>query len=211
VNGPSRLRALIKSSASTREPEDAGEQCDLCAAAVAAEHRHVLERSTNQMLCTCRPCSLLFDHDAAGGDRYRLVPERRQPVDVDIDEAAWGSLRIPVELAFFVRNNDGTIRAYYPSPAGRIESTLPLDSWSEIEAANPSLQTLQPEVEALLVNRVTRPARYWMTGIDACYRLVALFREHWSGIGGGDAVRREVERFFDELASRRGARVRSST
>jgi hypothetical protein len=210
VNAPSRLRELIRAPA-TRRPEVEEERCDLCAAPVPVEHRHVLERAENQMLCACRPCALLFDHDAAGGDRYRLVPERRRPVDIDIDEAAWSSLRLPVELAFFVRAADGTVRAYYPSPAGRIESTLPLDSWSEIEAANPALQALQPEVEALLVSRVTQPARYWLTGIDVCYRLVALFRKHWSGIGGGDTVRSEVGRFFDELASRRGARVRSST
>lgn len=208
MTAPSRLRALIEGSA--RRPEAAAaERCELCGANVPEQHRHVLELSAGEILCACRPCALLFDHDAAGGDRYRLVPERRRPVEIDIDESAWRSLRIPVELAFFVRGADDTIRAYYPSPAGRIESTLPLDTWTDIENANPALHSLQPQVEAVLVDRLAEPPRYWLTGIDVCFRLVALFRKHWHGIGGGDRVRHEVARFFDELSPRAGARTRS--
>jgi hypothetical protein len=203
------LRALIDGSGVRRQATDAPERCELCGANVPEQHRHVLELSAGEILCACRPCALLFDHDAAGGDKYRLVPERRRPVAIDIDESAWRSLRIPVELAFFVRGGDGTIRAYYPSPAGRIESTLPLDSWTEIEDANPALHSLQPQVEAVLVDRLAKPPRYWLTGIDVCFRLVALFRKHWHGIGGGDTVRREVARFFDELSPRADARTRS--
>jgi hypothetical protein len=206
---PSRLRSLIDGPGLQRPGAPVPERCDMCGANLPDEHRHVLERAGGELMCACRPCSLLFDHDAAGGDRYRLVPQRRQAVELAIDEAAWRSLRIPVDLAFFVRAEGGPIRAYYPSPAGRIESTLPLDSWAEIEAASPALRSLQPDVEAVLVNRLAQPPRYWLTGIDACYRLVALFRQHWSGIGGGDAVRREVARFFDEFTPRGKAQVRS--
>ncbi len=45
------------------------------------------------------------------------------------------------------------MQAYYPSPMGATESLLRLEAWKELEAANPVLATLEPDVEALLVDR----------------------------------------------------------
>ena len=42
---------------------------------------------------------------------------------------------------------------FYPSPMGATESLLGLDAWERLEAANPVLGELEPDVEALLVNR----------------------------------------------------------
>jgi hypothetical protein len=44
--------------------------------------------------------------------------------------------------------------ALYPGPAGATESLLSLDAWEQLVASNPALADLEPDVEALLVNRI---------------------------------------------------------
>src|SRR5207248_445679 len=81
---------------------DAEERCELCHAPIPAVHRHMLELSSRELVCACRPCSLLFDREGAGGGRYKLVPERRLRLDdFAIGDGIWEELRIPVEMAFF--------------------------------------------------------------------------------------------------------------
>ena len=59
--------------------------------------------------------------------------------------------------------------AMYPSPAGATESLLPLTAWTTLVADNPVLGQLEPDVEALLVNRVGESREYFLAPIDACY------------------------------------------
>jgi hypothetical protein len=89
--------------------------------------------------------------------------------------------------------------AFYPSPMGATESHLELSAWTELEAANPVLATLEPDVEALLVNRARGARRQWLVPIDDCYRLVAVIRTRWRGFTGGREVWQELERFFEDL------------
>jgi hypothetical protein len=72
---------------------------------------------------------------------------------------------------------------------------------------NPVLSQLQPDIEALLVNRVGHAhdlsaAEYYIAPIDECYRLVGLIRTNWKGLSGGSEVWVEIGRFFSELRSR---------
>jgi hypothetical protein len=95
----------------------------------------------------------------------------------------------------------------YPSPAGATESLLPLEAWSSIVQANPALNHLEPDVEALLVNRVgqsrgSAAAEYYIVPIDTCYKLVGLIRLHWRGLSGGTEVWQEISNFFAELRYR---------
>jgi hypothetical protein len=95
----------------------------------------------------------------------------------------------------------------YPSPAGAVESLLPLEAWAEIVRDNPALGGMEADVEALLVNRVGRsradvPAEYYLVPIDECYKLVGLIRAHWRGLSGGTEVWQEIGRFFADLKTR---------
>jgi hypothetical protein len=203
----SRLGRLAQQGPAAREPPAAAaaeERCELCNAPIAPLHRHMLELSSREIVCACRPCSLLFDREGAGAGRYKLVPERRLRLDgFAIDDLAWEQLRIPVDMAFFFHSSAAArVLAYYPGPMGPTESQLQLTAWREIEAENPLLADLEPDVEALLVNRVGDEHRHWLVPLDDCYSLVGLIRTHWRGLSGGSEVWSEIERFFAGLDRR---------
>ena len=60
--------------------------------------------------------------------------------------------------------------------------------------------TLEPDVEALLVNRAHGAREHFLVPIEDCYRLVALIRTRWRGLTGGREVWEELERFFAGLS-----------
>lgn len=185
------------------------ERCELCAEPLPERHKHLVDVAERELLCACRACSLLFDRSAAGGGHYRLVPDRCERLDdFHLDDEAWAGLRIPVDMAFFLRHGEsGAVTAFYPSPAGSTESLLQFDTWSEIEAANPALAAMEPDVEALLMNRVASAREHWIVGVDVCYRLVGIVRSHWQGFTGGDQCWQAVEDFFAELRDRAGTPI----
>jgi len=198
--------AEVTAASASEEPE---EHCELCHAPIPAEHRHLLEPSSWELVCVCRPCSLLFDRSGSGNGRYKLIPERRVRLEnFAMSDLAWEELRIPVDMAFFFHSSAlERVCAYYPGPMGPTESQLQLSSWQELEQANPILAELQLDVEALLVNRVRGARRQWLVPLDECYGLVGLIRTRWRGLTGGSEVWREIDGFFEEL----DRRARSAT
>jgi hypothetical protein len=65
-----------------------------------------------------------------------------------------------------------------------------------------SLAAVQPEVEALLVNRISEQALYFVVPIDMCYRLIGLIRTKWRGLSGGGEVWQAIAEFFADLERR---------
>jgi len=196
----------------------AAERCELCAAPLADRHRHLVDPDSGEVGCVCRPCALLFDRRQAAGGRRLLVPERaRRVADFSLDDGLWDDLAIPVGLAYFYAcSRAGRVRAFYPGPMGATESLLGLEAWEELERENPVLAALEPDVEALLVRRTGKEPvdpEYWIVPIDACYRLVALMRTRWRGLGGGREVWQAIGDFFTELGGgaarvdRQGGRI----
>jgi Family of unknown function (DUF5947) len=202
----SRLRRIARSG--TGAPEAAAERCDLCGEPIPSEHRHLLDLEKREVSCACRACSLLFDRRAAGGGHYRLIPDRSfRLVDFELDDVVWEELRIPVDMAFFYRGSrEERVMAFYPSPMGPTESLLGLEAWEELESANPVLRDMQPDVEALLVNRALGARQYYLVPIDECFRLVGLIRTRWRGFTGGKEVWEEIGRFFGDLERRARSR-----
>lgn len=201
--GPSsRLRSLARRAAEQRQAEQ--ETCDLCGESIPAEHRHVVDVRSRQLLCACRPCSILFDNPAAGGGHFRLLPERRVRIeDFRLTDEAWAGLRIPVEMAFFFHSSDaGRVVAFYPGPMGATESLLELEAWEELRAANPALDEMKPDFEALLIDRARGAREHWIVPLSDCYELTGVIRTRWRGLTGGREVQEEIQRFFERLASR---------
>jgi hypothetical protein len=121
----------------------------------------------------------------------------------DCDEEMWGLFQIPIGLAFFMRSTvSGGVVAFYPSPAGATESELSLDAWERLVQRNPVLEDLDPDAEALVVNRLADPPQYAIAPIDECYRLVGLIKTRWEGISGGAALEQAVPDFFAALRAR---------
>jgi len=125
-----------------------------------------------------------------------------------MDDDQWRSLQIPIRVAFIFRDSAAQkFIALYPSPAGPTESWLDAAVWSEIAALNPALQQMEPDVEALLINRLGRLGHdspegineYYIAPIDECFRLTGLLRAHWRGLSGGAKVWEEIASFFLEL------------
>lgn len=195
-----------------RDRQPAREVCDMCGEPLGSAHNHVANLGEHRLLCTCRACYLLFTPDGAGGQRLRAVPERyREVPDFAFTEAQWDALALPVDLVFLFEQSDGerrSVAAYYPSPAGATESQLDLDAWADIVAAHPLLQDVEPDVEAVLVRRQEDGSfACLVVPIDACYELVGLVRQNWSGLRGGDEVWRRIDAFFDGLHRRAGTRT----
>ena len=200
----SSLRRFAEEESEKAAKAAALEHCDLCGEPIPPEHRHLLEVSTREMMCACRPCSILFDREAASEGRYRLVPDRRLFLeDFEMSDAQWDSLRIPVDMAFFFYSTPAErVVAFYPSPMGPTESLLKLSAWEELERRNPVLGAMDRDVEALLVNRVRGAREHFLVSIDECYSLVGLIRTRWRGLSGGREVWEEIGRFFEELRER---------
>ena len=189
----------------------AQESCELCSEPIPSEHRHLLNVSTREIMCTCRPCSILFDKKAASEGKYRLVPDRRLLLeDFEMSDVQWASLRIPVDMAFFFYSTPvERVAAFYPSPMGPTESLLELSTWEELEERNPVLKGMERDAEALLVNRVRGAREHFLVPIDECYSLVGLIRIHWKGLSGGQEVWEGIDQFF-EILRRRSRKVEAS-
>ncbi len=207
--------AALRRIATTRPAPVTDERCEMCAEAIAPEHQHVVDIESRVLMCTCRGCYLLFDHEGKAL-RYRAVPERYLEFPgFGLAPGLWDALEIPVGLAFFFHNSvrDATT-AFYPGPAGATESELPLDAWSDVLAADPRLRVLTPDVEALLIRVPGRDdlgtSRDGSSGeischlvpVDACYALVGRLRALWRGFDGGTEARAAIDEFFADVAAR---------
>ncbi|MBN0042827.1 hypothetical protein JS756_01595 [Streptomyces actuosus] len=195
MTGGGALARVIRSTADRRAADE--ERCDLCAAPVAGEHRHVYDGERQEVLCACRPCALLFVRDEASEGHYRLVPERRLRLP-PLDTAPLG---VPVGLAFFVPHPDGTVTAHYPGPAGAVRWQVEASAWREVAAGCPLVESVTPDVEALLMNTARDARHHWIVPVDDCFRLVALVRREWRGLSGGTRVWPAVDGFFADLTS----------
>jgi hypothetical protein len=198
--------ALLRKIASVRPAPVAGERCEMCGEPIPDEHQHVVDIESHAMMCTCRPCYLLFT-DSTAHLRYRSVPDRYLSFpDFELGPGQWDELEIPVGLAFFFRSSklDRTV-AFYPGPAGATESELPLDAWDAVLARNPALSAAAPDTEALLIRGpgADRPqADCHLVPVDACYELVGHLRRVWRGFDGGQEAREQLTGFFERVGRR---------
>jgi len=198
------LRRFVPGAAPPPPPTEQIERCEMCAEPIGERHGHVVDIENRGLMCTCRPCALLFTAEGAGGGRYRAVPERyRYAADVPLAESTWDAIGIPVATAFFFTNSElGHTVAFYPSPAGATESLLSLEAWTDLLAAIPALADLRPDVEALLVHKSESGFECFAVPIDACYQLVGLVRMHWQGFDGGEEAWAAIHEFFAGLRER---------
>ncbi len=184
----------------------AAERCELCSQEIGSQHLHLIEPKARKLVCACDACALLFSGQA--GSRYKRVPRQvKLLADFQMSDGQWDALMVPINMAFFFDSSpDKRVVAMYPSPAGATESLLSLEAWSEIARQNPALLKMEPDVEALLVNRIGHAreftkAEYYLLPIDQCFKLVGLIRSGWRGFSGGSEVWQKIAEFFNALRS----------
>ncbi len=196
------MRTLAQSGSGSRAgaPPLGQERCDLCHTTIPDDHRHMLHLVERRIVCTCEACWALH----SGDPEYRPTGMRTVWLDhFECSDEVWAEFQIPIGLAFFMRSTvSDSVVAFYPSPAGATESELTLEAWEALVAANPALEQLESDAEALVVNRLSEPAQFAIVPIDQCYALVGLIKSRWEGISGGDAIERAVPEFFAALRER---------
>ncbi len=179
--------------------------CELCVSGLSVDHRHLLHLDERRILCVCETCWSMRSGDPElrpCGSRTLRLDDFVMPDDV------WAAFDMPTGLAFLMRSSvSGTVIALYPSPVGATECELPLDAWERLVERNPILERLEPDAEALVVNRLEKAGggdggQHLLVPIDQCYRLVGAIKESWEGISGGDAVERSVSTFFTAMHER---------
>jgi hypothetical protein len=173
------------------------EACDMCGKPIPADHRHLLHLEERRIICTCESCLAM-----RAGDR-ELRPTGTRFVwleDFDLPDEDWATFSIPIGLAFFMHSTvTKKLTALYPSPAGATESELELDTWVRLTKMNPILGTMEADIEALIVNRMTTPHEHVIAPIDECYRLVGMIKMSWEGISGGVGPEQAIAKFFAEM------------
>jgi hypothetical protein len=195
----------LRRFAQKREPSRSPfEHCELCSEVIPEDHRHVLDLNTHAVICACQACSLLFYEQNAASGMYRLIPSRYVLLpDFHMTDEQWDDLMIPVNMVYmFQDSQENRVRAFYPSPAGATESLLALERWEELVGDNAILSELEPDVEALLINRVQDAHEHFIVPIDACYQLVGLIRLSWKGLSGGEEARNAIAKFFEEMRAK---------
>ncbi len=174
------------------------ERCEMCNAAIPAEHLHLVDIVGRRLLCACRACAATTSRQDGP---FRLAPRRAKALpDFRMTDIEWESLQLPIDMAFIFHSTpEGRPIALYPGPAGATESLLSLEGWSQLVAANPALGSLKPDLEALLINRTHGSREYYQVPIDRCYALVGTIRRQWRGLSGGSEVWEAIGGFFTRL------------
>jgi hypothetical protein len=144
------------------------ERCELCGNVLGAAHTHLVAPAGRRLLCVCENCVTAVA--AASDSECRVVPaDSRRLVDFRMTDAEWDALRLPIDMAFLFHSTpDGRPIALYPGPAGATESLLSLDAWGRLVESNPDLAEIEPDVEALLINRIDG-ARELMPRFDGAF------------------------------------------
>jgi len=181
-------------------PSKSTATCELCPIGVGEDHRHLLHLDERRIVCVCETCWSMRSGDPEfrpPGSRTLLLKDFVMPDEV------WAAFQIPIGLAFLLWSSvTSSVIAMYPSPAGATESELELTAWDALCEANPVLRDLEPDAEALIVNRTTDDHQYAIVPVDQCYRMVGLIKSRWEGITGGRAVDAAIAEFFDGVRER---------
>ena len=169
-------------------------RCELCAGTLDSRHAHLFEPEPRRLLCACTACALLFP-SAHGAQRVR-VETRVQPLrDLQLSDLDWTALDVPVRLVFLCPSaRHQQLFATYPSPQGAVEARLPLAAWQALTRAHPQLNSVEPELDALVIDGRAEPSSSTRVSIDVCHALVGHLRAHRRSVAAWRALEQALVR-----------------
>ena len=182
-------------------PQELEALCDLCGTTMPEDHRHLLQLDerrhrvrVRELLGAAlrRPGVPARPARASCGSRTSTCPTS--------SGRASGSRS--GSLSSCARRDDG--RRALPEPGRRDRvGARPGCVGRAWPSSTRSLETLESDAEALVVNRLADPPQYAIAPTDQAYRLVGLVKASWQGISGGPELESAVAGFFDELRAQR--------
>ena len=189
------------------EREAALERCELCGAPIAARAPPPARpRATASCCARAAPARCCSTAPRRRGGHYRLVPDRRLRARRlrARRRRVGGAAPAGRHGVLLPQQRRGRARAWPSTRArwGRPSRCSSSRRGRSSRRPTRCCATLEPDVEALLVNRARGARRHWLVPIDECYALVGLIRTHWRGLTGGAEVWEEIGRFFEELDRR---------
>ena len=201
---PSRL-AAGDAAPDQQQPSAAGAPGSAARCApqpIADEHQHVVDLESRSLMCTCRPCYLLFTDEQAEL-RYRAVPDRYLSFPgFVLGQARLGRAADPGRAGVPVpQHGAGPGRRVLPEPGRRHRVRAAAGGVGPHRGGQPRrCALLLPDVEALLVRgdrpRADADFSCHLVPIDACYELVGRMRMTWRGFDGGQEARAAIDEFF---------------
>ena len=211
TTGRSPLGTLRRITAS-RPTASVDERCDMCSTPVPGEHQHVVDLTSRSLMCTCRPCYLLFT-DQQAELRYRAVPARYLSFPgFLLGQSDWDDLQIPVGLAFLFRNTrPGPGRGVLPGSrrshrvravAGRLGPGAGRQPGSGHGAPGRGGAAGPRRRSRRRSDAGQAGFTCHVVPIDACYELVGRMRRTWRGFDGGQEARAALDDFFAMVDAR---------
>lgn len=172
--------------------------CAFCQSSTAAHYRHLLDVPSRKILCACQQCA---SHVEPLEENFKLIPTTaRRLSDFQMTDYQWDGLSLPINLAFFYRDNlSGEMAVVYPQPDGLVKDTLSNAQWAVLEEENPALAEMQADIEALLVNRVGFARDYFIAPVDQCHELADRLLLRWRQGPDGEQAWGEIHEFFTAL------------
>ena len=189
------LHRFIRTPETTRST---AQQCEMCAAPLAGVQRHLLDLAHHTFLSICTACAQAFGPRGVNAGLYRLIPTRHLALlDFQATDDLWTG---PVKGICLLRNSEtGSVLAVYLDSPGVRESVFDRDRWQTLRTANPLLESLEPDVETLLLQRIGPAPSAYIVPIDTCVRLIGLLEDHRRKQVGKQEIWRAVGAFFVDL------------
>ena len=158
------------------------------------EHPHLIEPGTQQ---AAMHLQRLRDSVQRHGNEIQAGAARAcsRLQNFHLSDGQWESLMVPDQHGFLFPQHAGrTSGCVLSQPRGSDRVAACRSIPGKISRTLiPLLAEMEPDVEALLVNRVGHARgfaapEYYVLPIDECYKLVGLIRANWRGLSGGTEV-----------------------
>ena len=189
------LRQFVRS-----RPRPSAASC--AAIGLAAEHSHLVEPASRQLVCSCDACSILFS-----GQQSRAIStgsqRRRVLAGLPTDRCPMGRSTSTDQPGLFHDKHAGRPRARLLPESGRGHRIAPgARGLARLGGGEPDPRPTRAGCRSTPGQSDEQGSRVLPRPIDECYKLVGLIRANWRGLSGGSGSLGGSGQFFTRLKKR---------